>query len=214
MNAIELRLQRTIGQGASGAGWPRVAIWNGAVKGDGKAMELSSLILAIARNGDRASFAELFSIFAPKVKAYLLRLGASHAQADEWVQETFLTVWRKAAYFDPSRAGAATWIFTIARNLRIDSLRKDRRGELVDDPFERDAPVQADDAIFATEREGKVREAMEELSREQVQVIRLSFFEDKPHSEIAEALGLPLGTVKSRLRLAMSRLRQALEDVR
>jgi RNA polymerase sigma-70 factor (ECF subfamily) len=186
----------------------------GALMTGAAAPDLSGLILAIAQRADRESFAELFSALAPKVKAYLLRMGAAPAQADEWVQETFLTVWRKAAYFDPHKASASTWVFTIARNLRIDAARKDRRGELLEDPFERQAPPVADEAVLASEREERVQEAMESLSQDQVQVIRLSFFEDRPHSEIAEVLGLPLGTVKSRLRLAMNRLRQALEDIR
>ncbi len=176
--------------------------------------DLSHLILAIARDGDRDSFAQLFEAFAPKVKAYLLRLGATHAQAEEWVQDTFLTVWRKASYFDPARAGAATWIFTIARNLRIDGVRRDRRADLREDPFEQEPPPPADAVITSHEREDRVRGAMKSLSNDQVQVVRLSFFEDKAHSEIAAELGLPLGTVKSRLRLAMSRLRHALEDVK
>lgn len=174
----------------------------------------SALIVAIATRGDRAAFVQLFETFAPKVKAYLLRLGASHAQADEWVQEAFLIVWRKAAYFDPARAGAATWIFTIARNLRIDGIRKERRGDLAADPFDRDVEPGAEAVVFAGERQARIRDAMADLSADQAQVIRLSFFEDRPHSEIAQALGLPLGTVKSRLRLAMTRLRNALEDVR
>ena len=188
--------------------------WNGAMKGDSQAADLSALIVAIARDADRASFAELFTAFAPRVKAYLLRLGATHAQAEEWVQDTFLTVWRKAAYFDPARAGAATWIFTIARNLRIDGVRRDRRGTLSDDPFEQPPPPPADDVMSAHERDERVREALQDLSHDQVEVVRLSFFEDKPHSQIADELGLPLGTVKSRLRLAMIRLRHALEDAR
>ena len=184
------------------------------MKGDSQAADLSALIVAIARDADRASFAELFTAFAPRVKAYLLRLGATHAQAEEWVQDTFLTVWRKAAYFDPARAGAATWIFTIARNLRIDGVRRDRRGTLSDDPFEQPPPPPADDVMSAHERDERVREALQDLSHDQVEVVRLSFFEDKPHSQIADELGLPLGTVKSRLRLAMIRLRHALEDAR
>lgn len=181
---------------------------------DGRSADLSGLILNIARDGDRSSFAALFTVLAPKVKAYLLRLGATHAQAEEWVQDTFLTVWRKAAYFDPARAGAATWIFTIARNLRIDGVRRDRRASISEDPFEPEPPPPADARLSANERDDKVREAMQDLSQDQIQVVRLSFFEDKPHSVIAAELGLPLGTVKSRLRLAMTRLRHALEDAR
>lgn len=193
--------------------WGGLSAWSGRVSEAGD-LDPSALILAIARDGDRESFARLFEAFAPKVKAYLLRLGASHAQAEEWVQDTFLTVWRKASYFDPARAGAATWIYTIARNLRIDGVRRDRRADISEDPFEQEPPAQADAVVTTHEREDRVRDALQGLSSDQVQVVKLSFFEDKAHSEIAQELGLPLGTVKSRLRLAMSRLRHALEDVR
>ena len=193
--------------------WGGLAAWSGRVS-ETSDLDPSALILAIARDGDRDSFARLFEAFAPRVKAYLLRLGATHAQAEEWVQDTFLTVWRKASYFDPARAGAATWIYTIARNLRIDGVRRDRRADISEDPFEQEPPTPADAVVSGHEREERVRDAMQSLSSDQVQVVKLSFFEDKAHSEIAAELGLPLGTVKSRLRLAMSRLRHALEDIR
>jgi RNA polymerase sigma-70 factor (ECF subfamily) len=172
------------------------------------------LIQAIAARGDRAAFAALFSHFAPRVKGYLLRLGASAASAEELAQETMLAVWRKAALFDPSRAGASTWIFTIARNLRIDALRRDRPAPAEGDPSDERPEPQADAVMLAAEREARVRAALKALPPEQVEIVELSFFSEEPHSAIAERLGLPLGTVKSRLRLAMGRLRAILEDVR
>ncbi len=175
--------------------------------------EPARLILAIAAHGDRQAFAALFERFAPRVKGYLVRLGVSAGAAEELAQETMLAVWRKAALFDPARAGASTWIFTIARNLRIDALRRDRPAP----PAEEIAPepeAPADAAVLAAERDARVRRALAALSREQAEVVELSFFSDEPHSTIAERLGLPLGTVKSRLRLAMSRLRTLLEDQR
>ncbi len=182
--------------------------------GEGEGAELSGLILRIARDADRDAFAQLFNRFAPRLKAYLMRTGAPAERAEEWVQDTFLSVWRKAGYFDPARAGASTWIYAIARNLRIDAARRDRRiGDLVEDPFEQAADPGAEESLVGEERDARVRRAMTGLSDDQAQVVRLSFFEDRPHSEIAAALGLPLGTVKSRLRLAMARLRAALEDV-
>ena len=176
--------------------------------------EPSDLILAIARRQCRASFAALFSLFAPKLKSYLIRHGCRPEQAEELAQEALLTVWRKAAYFDPARAGASTWIFTIARNLRIDAVRRERRpDDLRDDPALEPLPEPAADVVIAAqERDGQLRRALKDLPEEQAQVVRLSFFSDKPHSEISVELGLPLGTVKSRLRLAMARLRAALED--
>ncbi len=181
---------------------------------DGRASrpDLSALIVAIARRGDRAAFATLFSHFAPRVKSYMLRLGATQEAAEELAQETMLIMWRRASAFDPSRAAASTWIFTIARNLRIDALRRDRRPSIGEDPS-LEAPIPLPDAmISATQDEIRIAAAIGTLSADQARVVREAFFSDKPHSEIATDLGLPLGTVKSRLRLAMVRLRTLLGE--
>jgi len=169
-----------------------------------------ALIAAVAQGRDRAAFAALFAHFAPRVKAYLIRLGASHNLAEEVAQEAMLSLWRKAHLYDPAKASAATWVFTIARNLRIDQLRRERRPQLdADDPLA-EAPAPADDGLFWRQNEGALRNALKELPQEQARVIELSFFSDHPHSQIAAELGVPLGTVKSRLRLAMARLRAAM----
>ncbi len=175
----------------------------------------AALIQAVASHADRQAFAELFRHYAPRVKAWLMRSGAAAGVAEELAQETMLMVWRKASLFDSARAGPSTWIFTIARNLRIDRIRRERHpDELMQDPVdEPEDPPQADRLLAALEREDRVRQAMTTLSPEQADVVRLAFFQDKPHSEIERDLGIPLGTVKSRLRLAMSRLRSALEDL-
>ena len=144
----------------------------------------------------------------------MLRLGAEPQQAEELAQETLLTVWRKAGAFDRAKAAPSTWIFTIARNLRIDAARRARRVEPADDPSDAaDAEPAPDEALVAAQSETRVRQALLSLPTEQAEVVRLSFFSDKPHSEIAEELALPLGTVKSRLRLAMRRLRDLLADL-
>ena len=174
----------------------------------------SDLIVAIAERGDRDAFAILFDYFAPRVKRYLMRLGAAAEPAEELAQETLLTVWRKAPAFDPSRAAASTWIFTIARNLRIDMARRDSRPPPQEDPsIPILAPETPDALLSAAQDQDWIRRAIATLSEEQAQVIRLAFFSDKPHSEIAMDLGLPLGTVKSRLRLALARLRAHLEPI-
>ena len=171
------------------------------------------LIHAIATRGDRAAFATLFTRFAPRVKAYLLRLGLDNATAEEQAQEVLLIVWRKAAQFDPARATAAAWMFTIARNLRIDAARRAQRIPPAPDPADEPAPAPSADAILAAEdRSARVRAALASLPAEQADVIRMAFFDDRPHADIERALGIPLGTVKSRLRLAMSRLRGLLDD--
>ncbi len=173
----------------------------------------STLIVAVAAHADREAFVALFEHFGPRVKSYMLRLGTPADTAEELAQETLLTVWRKAAAFDPQRAAASTWIFTIARNLRIDGLRKTLRPAPVADPADvPDAPVPPDAVLVAGQDEVRIKAAIATLSGEQAEVIRLSFFSDKPHSEIALTLGLPIGTVKSRLRLAMGRLRTLLGE--
>ena len=174
----------------------------------------ADMIGAIAARSDRAAFAALFDHFAPRVKSYMLRLGAEPQVAEELAQETLLTVWRKAAAFDRAKAAPSTWIFTIARNLRIDAARRGRKSEPVEDPSdEPDATPTPDAALAATQTEDRIRTALTTLPPEQSEVVRLSFFSDKPHSEIAAELKLPLGTVKSRLRLAMARLRDLLGDL-
>ena len=163
--------------------------------------------MAIAADGDRAAFTQLFGHFAPRVKSYLLRQGASAQAAEELAQETLLTVWRKAALFDPARAGASTWIFTIARRMR-------RSRSAARTTASASACGAASDGSSAAERDLRIRRAMNALPQEQAEIIHLSFFSDEPHSAIAERLGLPLGTVKSRLRLAVGRLRALLEDLK
>jgi RNA polymerase sigma-70 factor (ECF subfamily) len=145
----------------------------------------------------------------------LLRGGAEPRLAEDLVQETMLSVWRKADSFDPGRAGVATWIFTIARNQRIDARRRASSRRLPDEddpslaPFATAAPDAAYDQM---ERETRLRAALTALPKEQIEVVRLSFFEDRPHAEIERVLGIPLGTVKSRLRLALNRLRAHLVE--
>ncbi len=179
----------------------QAALWNAAV-------------VAVAQARDRAAFQRLFDHFAPRVKGYLMRLGAGNAIAEELAQEAMLAVWRKAVLFDPAKASASTWIFTIARNLRIDAIRKERRPELdPNDPCLMPAAERrADESMDWAQAEVRLHAALSQLPREQSRIIELSFLAEKPHSLIASELGLPLGTVKSRIRLAMARLRQALGD--
>ncbi|MEI8154815.1 MAG: sigma-70 family RNA polymerase sigma factor [Hyphomicrobiales bacterium] len=176
------------------------------------------LINEIASRQDRAAFAELFEYFAPRIKTFLQRSGSTEARAEELAQEAMLAVWRKAALYDPAHASASTWIFTIARNLRIDAYRRENRGGVsettdIELEFQVDQ-AQLPDAMLAASQIGqRVQTAMAELSDEQLRVIELSFFEEKAHAEIARILQIPLGTVKSRLRLAMGRLRILLDEL-
>ena len=180
--------------------------------------DLSRLMLMVALERDRQAFAALFAYFAPRLKSFLLRSNITGSLAEEIVQETMLAVWQKASYFDPARAGVSTWIFAIARNQRIDRLRRDRERQ-IDSPGadlyeeQKDEAPSAEAAIVADEQANRLRQAMKALSAEQALILRLSFFLEKPHAEIARELGIPLGTVKSRVRLAIGHLRSLLSDL-
>ncbi|HEY5046802.1 MAG TPA: sigma-70 family RNA polymerase sigma factor [Rhizomicrobium sp.] len=172
----------------------------------------SECIVAIARLRDRQRFVELFEHFAPRCKSFFIRLGVSPGVAEELAQETLLAVWHKADSFDPGLATASTWIFTIARNLRIDLQRRERDPARLSDFFAGMPQSSPSDCVLSAERDRRIHAALAELPEEQAAVIRLSFFEDRPHGEIARLLGIPLGTVKSRVRLAVNRLRAFVED--
>ncbi|HEV2552614.1 MAG TPA: sigma-70 family RNA polymerase sigma factor [Bosea sp. (in: a-proteobacteria)] len=180
-------------------------------------MDADALIQAIASSADRRAFAQLFEHFAPRVKGLLMRGGTPPDLAEELAQETLMTVWRKAALFDPAKAGASTWIATIARNLRIDHARREKRSRLsqVFEILEEDeGPEQPDAVLAGSERDARVRVALKGLSKEQYRVVELAFLEGFSHQDVAQRLSIPLGTVKSRLRLAMAHLRRHLEDLR
>lgn len=170
------------------------------------------LLAAIASDRSREAFTLLFGRYAGRIKAFLMRSGAPHDEAEEGAQEVMVTIWRRAATFDPARASAATWIFTIARNKRIDMIRRTKRPE----PDPNDPQVRAEDQssaeahVSGRERDLRVRRALALLSEDQLAVVRLAFFAGLSHAEIAERLETPLGTVKSRLRLSFRRLRDEL----
>ncbi|MDC7788596.1 sigma-70 family RNA polymerase sigma factor [Rhodoplanes sp. TEM] len=181
----------------------------------GSVRDHDRLIEAIAARADREAFAALFAHFAPRVKAFLMRSGTAADLAEELAQETLVTVWRKAALFDASKAGASAWIFAIARNLRIDAARRQRREMLhamAEEPEPELAPP-PDHDMEAGERQKRVRAALDHLPGEQRRIVELSFFEGRAHGDIAGLLDIPLGTVKSRLRLAMNRMRSLLGDL-
>lgn len=178
------------------------------------ALELQRLMVAVAEDRDRDAFADLFKHFAPRLKAFLIRMGSGAVEAEELMQEAMLMVWRKADSFDARQAGVSTWVFTIARNKRIDALRRERRPELdPDDPaLIPAAPPAADEEVATQQDNERLRLAIDTLPIEQADLIRLAYFEDKAHVAIAEETNLPLGTVKSRLRLALGRLRKAIKE--
>ena len=177
---------------------------------------MSDLLVQVSEQRDRTAFIGLFEHFAPRVKSYLLRLGAKDGEAEDLMQEVMLTVWNRAHQYDRSKARASTWIFTISRNKRIDAIRRERRPEIdLNDPaLVSDGPDEPDRALEASEWSAVVKRAIAEIPTEQAELLKLSFFEEKSHDAIAKELNLPLGTVKSRIRLAVSKLRRNLEDYR
>jgi RNA polymerase sigma-70 factor (ECF subfamily) len=209
---ISLRLAKTMRPGGMGGKGNSKAA--GETLGDADRARFADLLVAVAQRQDREAFAELFAYYAPRVKSYLLRLGADGALAEEIAQDVMVTVWRKASLFDRAQASVSTWIFRIARNRRIDLFRRSKRPEL--DPEEEmilPSGVAAPDARIETmETEARVRAAMKDLPEEQVLLLKLAFYEGLSHSEIAARLGAPLGTVKSRIRLAFAKMKARLGD--
>ncbi len=178
-------------------------------------MHMSDLVQKVARNRDSEAFHELFVAFAPRIKAMLMRQGADPETAEEIVQETMLSVWRKAHLFAESKGSFSTWVFTIARNLRIDKLRRntvwyDLGTEAEEQPSEDDSPY---DELQRQQQRERVTEALKTLTHDQHEVVRLAYIEGLTHTEIAERLGVPLGTVKSRMRLAYGKIRDRLGDL-
>ena len=170
----------------------------------------AELVLRVRDAQDEAAFAALFEHFAPRIKGFLMRSGAGDTLAEEVAQEVMVTVWQKAALYDPARAGAATWIFTIARNRRIDALRKQRRPE-PDDLGWGPEPEPDQAVVMELQQETeKLAEALRQLPPKQRELIERAYYGDLSHSEIAAETGLPLGTIKSRIRLALDRLRHAM----
>lgn len=180
-----------------------------------QAPSLEDLLVAVGRERDRLAFGALFGHFAPRLKTYLRRLGCESGAAEELVQEVMLLVWRRAETYDPAQASASTWVFTIARNKRVDSLRREQRPEFdPNDPaLVPDADEPADRRMETRQSNDRLRAALKDLPPEQAELLRMAYFEDKPHSVISAENGIPLGTVKSRLRLAVDRLRKTLRDV-
>lgn len=175
--------------------------------------DLADDLECVGTNADRLAFRRIFIVMAPKLKAYLIKTGQSHSEAEEILQDTMLKVWRKAVLFDRTKSGANTWIYAIAKNARIDRIRKQTKP--VPDPqdpsFVPDAPETGERSVSRKQDSELIRTAMAKLPTEQIQIIKMSFFEDKSHAEISQELDLPLGTVKSRIRLAFGKIRSEVE---
>ncbi|WP_050524888.1 sigma-70 family RNA polymerase sigma factor [Pseudorhodobacter wandonensis] len=169
-----------------------------------------AMILRVSANQDKEAFAALFRHFAPRIKGFLMKSGANAGLAEECAQDVMATLWHKAHLFDPTRASAATWVFTIARNRRIDALRKSRRPEPEDLPWGPEPEPDQHDVLELSQETARLAEALADLPKAQRDLISRAYFGELSHSEIAAETGLPLGTIKSRIRLALDRLRHKL----
>ena len=176
---------------------------------------MPDLIERIARS-DTAAFQELFAHYGPRVKTYMLRRGLEAQAAEDLVQETMLMVWRKAALYSGEKGTPANWIFTIARNLHIDRVRRTVPFQALPETHAEEAsPDPTPEASLAgREIEVRVRAALAELPADQREIVTLAYIEGLSQTEIAERLGIALGTVKSRMRLAYQKVRSALEDLK
>nr|WP_211096214.1 sigma-70 family RNA polymerase sigma factor [Flavimaricola marinus] len=180
------------------------------VNDDSKRAEWSEEIAAIRDHKDQRAFARLFEHFAPRLKSFLMKSGSTAEFAEECTQEVMATLWRKAHMFDGSKASVSTWIYTIARNRKIDMIRKQRRPEPEDLPWGPENEPDQDDVIVLAEETEQLGRALAALPEKQRKLIERAYFGELSHSEIAEETGLPLGTIKSRIRLALERLRHSM----
>ena len=172
--------------------------------------DMSDWLWQVSQSQDKRAFRSLFQAIAPRVKSYFHKLGCNESEAEELTQQTMVQVWRKAQLYDRTKSAASTWIFRIARNLRIDNLRKTNRYSPAEMDFDLipDTDMDQEALLNREEHDEIVRHAIAKLPSDQLDVIKLSFYEGLSHAEISDRLDVPLGTVKSRIRLAFSRLRK------
>lgn len=171
----------------------------------------ASLLVAVGSQRDRDAFEMVFRHYGPRIKAFMMRSGLSNGAAEDVMQDVMVAVWRKAHLFDPTRAGASAWVFSVARNRRIDVVRRTRRPEPEELPWGPEPDVAQADALAMQEDSRRLADAIAQLPPKQRDLVERAFFGEMSHSEIAATTGLPLGTIKSRLRLAMDRLRHAMD---
>lgn len=164
-------------------------------------------IRRIAEDGDKAAFALLFRHFAPRVKSYLIGRGASDSQAEDAAQEAMATLWHRAAMYDPAKAAASTWIFTIARNKFLDAVRKQARPEPEAMPEEPETSESTEEQVMVSQDQAMLRAALAKLPAKQREMVERAYLGELTHAEISDLTDLPLGTIKSRIRLGLERLR-------
>jgi len=170
-------------------------------------------ILNIAESQDIGSFKKIFEYFSPRLKSFLMKSGAEESIAEEIIQETMTIIWTKADYYDPKVASPSTWIYTIARNKKIDILRKSRKAILEDIETAVLPAVEpkTEENIEHDQKFDLIAQQLDSLPKDQLDLLKMNFFEEKSHGEISELTGIPLGTVKSRIRLALEKIRGKLD---
>jgi RNA polymerase sigma-70 factor (ECF subfamily) len=180
---------------------------------DNKDVDLSTCLENIAQNQDKEAFSHIFNYFAPRLKSFLIKSGSTETQSEGVIQEVMIAVWTKAGTYDKNKSSVSTWIYTIARNKRIDKLRKDKRHFLSDTDEGLEIPVEStqESEIFNSQLSSNINKYIETLPKEQGLLLKLSYFYNKTHADISEELKIPLGTVKSRIGLALSRMRHLVE---
>lgn len=192
---------------------PQISERKSVSQGSHEISQQTRWMLAVRDSRDRDAFVKLFDFFAPRLKGFIMRTGTSSHQAEEIVQDVMLTIWRKAAQFDPHRAQVSAWVYQIARNRQIDLARKENRPlpeELKEDPGQEQDASQ----ILGVEQEtAKLRLALKTLNPDQREIIEQAYLGELTHHEISAKTGIPLGTIKSRIRLGLARLRHELKDL-
>jgi len=175
--------------------------------------DLGNYLRDIGDNQDRVAFSCIFKYFAPRLKSFFIKLGCSETQAEEIIQEVMIAVWTKSSTYDRTKSSVSTWIYTIAKNKRIDKIRKEKKHNTVeaDESLEIPVPSKQEEHLLSTEVTKKIHHSLQFLPKEQAELLKLSYFYEKTHSDIAKDLSLPLGTVKSRIRLALSKMKNLVE---
>ena len=175
--------------------------------------ELGLCLELIGKNQDKLAFNTIFRHFAPRLKSFLVKAGSTDSQAEEVIQEVMIAVWTKSSTYDSDKSSVSTWIYTIARNKRIDKIRKEKRHYLSESDEGLEIPVNStqEKEIFAAQVSNSLKKYMLNLPEEQSKLLKLSYFYNKTHADISEELKIPLGTVKSRIRLALTKMRHLVE---
>ena len=175
--------------------------------------DLTLSVELVGKNQDKLAFNNIFRYFAPRLKSFLIKAGSTDSQAEEVIQEVMIAVWTKASTYDSNKSSVSTWIYTIARNKRIDKIRKEKRHYLSESDEGLEIPIDStqEKEIFSAQISNSLRKYMSNLPEEQSKLLKLSYFYNKTHADISEELKIPLGTVKSRIRLALTKMRHLVE---